>query len=151
MARANRRDAQPKTLTYYRRWILTQYNAKPRDMSDAAFCRKYQLKVEHLRFWQQLAGQELSTKLRTMGAVEKTITPERYSHTRETYYRAKTFQEECANIIEITSGGRPSEKGSIRKRDAYCELTRYRLLQRIAALPSNWDSNSFMTWILRQL
>ena len=151
MARTKKRALQPKTLTCYRRWILAQYNAKPKEMSEAAFCRKYQLKVDHLRFWLQLAGQELSTKLRTMEAAGKTIKPECAFHTRETYYSDITFQEECAKIIEITSGGRPSEKASLRKSDAYCELTRYRLLQRIAALPSDWDSNDLMLWILRQL
>ncbi len=121
-------------------------------MSDEAFCRKHRLKAEDLRFWQQLAGQELSAKLRTMGAAEKTIKPEFAFYTREMYFSEKTFREECAKIIELTSGERPSEKGSVRsKKDAYCELTRYRLLQRIAALPSDWDSNEFMTWVLRQL
>ncbi len=137
MSKTNQTETTAKILTSYRRMILRAYNAKPAEMTDAMYCKRHKIKLHELRAWQKLAGQQLAVELKEMRATERiVVTPQ----SQNTQYSSKEFYAECAKVIELTGGGRITEKLYPHKRYIPCELARYRLLQKIASLP-NSDRN----------
>lgn len=137
--------AKAKTLTSYRRWILKAYNAKSAEMSDEGFCKRHRIKLQELKAWQWLAGQELAAELNEMAHVERAEVGKKTAETRAAaqarekhkWYSSRDFYEECAKVIEVTSGGRVREHIGGQSKNYRCELARYRLLQKIASLPSS--------------
>ena len=66
-------------------------------------------------------------------------------------YSSKEFYAECAKVIELTGGGRITEKLYPHKRYIPCELARYRLLQKIASTPNSDISYRLFTRIRGEL
>lgn len=130
---------QAKTLTSYRRKVLQAYNSRPEGETDAQFCRHFRIKVEVLRIWQELAGQELAKELETLAKKGRDRVPSAKTGTPHGYAE-KDFRQECAEVIELTCGGRLDDTMQARRLNTRCELARYRLLQKIASFSSS-DKN----------
>jgi hypothetical protein len=136
---------KPKKLTSYRKMVLRKYNTKPFDMTDSQFCYRHKINFQELQAWQQLAGQDVYTKLKEMRTVKRAADTAKDS--ANTPFSYKKFYDECSKIIELTCGGRPTDKISGRSKDFSCEVHRYELLQKIAALPNSRQTD----WLLFRL
>jgi hypothetical protein len=89
---------QARTITSYRRKVLQAYNSHPDGETDAQFCKHFRIKVEELRIWQELAGQELAKELETLARKGRDRIATKAN--RDHGYTGKDFRQECAEVCE---------------------------------------------------
>ena len=105
MSKSNQIEPTAKVLTSYRRMILRAYNAKPSEMTDVMYCKRHKIKMQELRAWQKLAGQQLAVELKEMRTTERIVVA---PQSQNAHYSSKEFYSECAEGVRGHGGDRKS-------------------------------------------